>query len=231
MSNEHHEPGPDTYSPEKTQQGHMEEYPCPICSEHFRNNNRRATHLRKRHGVASPWLCRECPKGFADQREYNTHLKVHAGQGRRRAECDVCNYANQPDVIRRHMAFDHAADGEHLSHCGECEYKNDSCCGVSFHTLHLHPGMTVPLPRPTGLVTPPVTPPTPRQPLPESDSPPQGDKTNAGHEGYLHDQEALYLAMSQEERDRFSKPSRERKRLERKAAAARHGRPAPGGSS
>lgn len=229
MSYENHEPGPDTYSPDKAEQGHMDEYPCPICSGHFLTNNRRATHMRTRHDEARTWLCRECPKGFADRREYTTHLKEHVGQGRK-TECDVCNYVNQPDVIRRHKAFDHAADGSHLSHCGECEYQNDSCCGVSFHTLHMHPGRTVPLLKPTGLATPPVTPPTPRQPPTESDSPAPGDKINPEHKGYLHDQEALYESMSQEEKDRFHMPSRERKRLE-KAAAAKYGRPAPGSSS
>jgi hypothetical protein len=228
MAYEYRAPGPDTYSADKAQQGHSDEYPCTICSEHFSANNSRAAHMRTLHGESRIWLCRECPKAFAVQKEYELHGDEHAGtKGKKKGvECDVCNFSHRSaEVMRRHMAFDHAKDGSHVSQCGECKYQNDSCCGVFLHTLHMHPGRTVPLPKPTGLATPPVTPPE-RQPPADS---PASNKINPEHDAYLRDQEARYLAMSQEERNLFKMRSRNRKRAE-KAAAEAAGRPAPGSS-
>lgn len=232
MANAYRPPGPDTCSANKTQQGHGDEYPCTLCSEDFSANNSRATHVRTHHGESRNWLCRECPKAFAMQKENELHGDEHAGtkgkgKGKEKGvKCGVCNFSHRSvKVMRRHKLFDHAADVSHVSQCGECKYQNDSCCGVSLHTLHMHPGRTVPLPKPTGLATPPVTPPE-RQPPADS---PANNKINPDHEAYLRDQEARYLAMSPEEKKLFDVPSRKRKRAE-KAAAKAAGRPAPGSS-
>ena len=158
------------------------------------------------------WLCRDCPRAFAERRDYEVHAREHAGskgEGKQ-SECDICNYTKSPDVIRRHMTFDHAADGSHLSQCDYCDYKYDSCCGVSTHMLHSHPNRQVR--KPTCLATPPPTPPK-RQPPTARE--------------VLRDEQAAYDALSQVEKDALHLPSRKRKR--RPATAARTAGRAPPG--
>jgi hypothetical protein len=162
--------------------------------------------------LLASWLCRTCPRAFAERRDYEAHAREHTGaKGKgRKADCDVCDYANKsPDVIRRHHEFDHAADGSHLSQCDYCEYKNESCCGVSFHMLHSHPDRQVRQPKPNGLATPPPTP-------PKREPPTQAEAARK----FLDDQMAELAAMSPVERETRDRPSRERQRRLKRAGLA-----------
>jgi hypothetical protein len=226
MSIEDHAPRPDAYSADKTQQGHKDEYPCIVCSAHFPANNLRAKHMSAHHSkVHASWLCRECPRAFAERRDYEAHARQHTGtKGKgRKAECELCKYANKsPDVIRRHMTFDHAKDGSHLPQCDYCEYNNESCCGVSMHMLHSHPDRTERRPKPNGLATPPVTP--PKRQLPAATPPPERQSPPT-HDAFLASQTAEYDAMSPLEAETLHVTSRQRRRKQQ-AAASRAGHPA-----
>lgn len=196
MSDPYSPAGTDAYSAESAaaaEQGHQDRYPCTVCSLHFSINQHRAMHMRSHHGKSKPWPCRECPKEFAHRREYEAHARAHARSKGKEVNCDICDFAHPSSgVLFHHKTFDHAADGSHVSQCSWCDYKNASCCAVSIHTRHSHPGHQ--LPKPKGLPTPPLTP----ERQPQANSRLQGESTS---DAFLRAQEAAKATMSPVERE------------------------------
>lgn len=220
-----HPPGKDSYTPDKTQQGHQNAFPCPFCSSHFSKQALRATHLKRSHGQARTWLCRECPTASEDQQKCREHALMHEKPKDKKAECELCDFTHKSaTVVRHHQIFDHAKDGAHQPQCPDCEYKNDSFCGVSVHMRFKHPNRHVQHAAP--LPTPPTTPPKPQiRPLDSIRRPGESDA-----DAFLRSQTAMYNVLSVDEKLVNDMKSRDRTR-KKKAMAKTEGRPAPDNSS
>ncbi|KAI6807100.1 hypothetical protein KC332_g11698 [Hortaea werneckii] len=118
---------------------HLNRYPCTKCEQHFATRAPQVEHLLRVHDVQKPYLCFRCPDIFMTSIALQEHIRAaHKGTGF--CTCSKCGVElNAEDVLKRHRAIDHATDeGCVAGHCSLCSFTNDSCLGVSLHTLHEH---------------------------------------------------------------------------------------------
>ncbi|KAI7670739.1 hypothetical protein KC319_g5785 [Hortaea werneckii] len=118
---------------------HLNRYPCTKCEQHFATRGPQVEHLLRVHDVQKPYLCFRCPDVFKTSVALQEHIRAtHKGTGF--CTCSKCGVElNAEDVLKRHRAVDHATDeGCVAGHCSLCNFTNDSCLGISLHTLHEH---------------------------------------------------------------------------------------------
>ena len=118
---------------------HLNRYPCTKCEQHFATRAPQVEHLLRVHDVQNPYFCFRCPDMFVTSEALQEHIRAtHKGTGF--CTCSKCGVQlNAEDVLKRHHAVDHATSkGNVAGHCSICSFTNDSCLGISLHTLHEH---------------------------------------------------------------------------------------------
>lgn len=118
---------------------------CPLCSEKFQYKGKRATHLRKVHGVEerrtgnevqlleaqTSHECAVCFKRFVSKLAVNRHVNInHTFQ-----MCSVCNKMFIVRKIKRHMYEVH---GSPMPTCGICGYVNEKQSMITKHQRKVH---------------------------------------------------------------------------------------------